>query len=116
MVQPQFNGYNSKDMQLLQYQLNASVDFLKSTTQTGISKDNHIQKAIDKNLLEAFIYINSIRLSSNMQLLTLKEEAEFCKCHHALSDMLLNFPLTDDVRKQSYTFALKCHQIIMGGF
>lgn len=111
MVQPQFNGYNSKDMKLLQYQLNASVDFLKSTTQTGISKDKHIQKAIDKNLLEAFIYINSIRLSSNMQLFEQEEEVDFCKCYHALSF----YPLTDNVRKQSYTFALKCHQTIMGG-
>ena len=62
MVQPKFNGYNSKNMKLLQYQLNALANFLKSTTKTGISKDKSIQKAIDKNLLEAFIYINSIQI------------------------------------------------------
>ena len=112
MVQPRFNGYNSKDMKLLQYQLNASVDFLKSTTETGISKDKSIQKAIDKNLLEAFIYINSVRLLTDIPILESKEEAEFCKCHHALSDILSNMPLTDDVRKESYAFALKCQQII----
>ena len=116
MVQPKFNGYNSKDMKLLQYQLNASVDFLKSVTETGISKDKNIQKAIDKNLLEAFIYINSIRLLTDIQILKSEEEAEFCKCHHALSDTLSNMPLTDNVRKESYTFALKCQQTIMGGF
>lgn len=112
MVQPKFNGYNSKNMKLLQYQLNASVVFLKSTTETGISKDKSIQKAIDKNLLEAFIYINSIRLLTDIPILESNEEVAFCKCYHALSDTLSNMPLTDDVRKESYTFALKCQQII----
>ncbi len=114
MVAPQVNGYNSKDMKLLQYQLNASVEFLKNTTQTGISKDEHIQKAIDKSLLETLIYISCMEFFVNISYLKPEEEEIFCKCHHALLDMLSNVPLTDAIRKQNYTFALKYQQVIGG--
>ena len=109
MVQQKLNSYNLKNVKLLQYQLNATVDFLKSTTENGISKDKNIQKAIDRNLLEAIIYINSIRLlTSTSKLKT--EEVEFCKCYHALLGTLSGIPLTSDIRKKSYTFALQCQQ------
>ena len=107
MVQPKLSDYNLKNVKLLQYQLNAVVGFLKSTTKDGISKDKSTQKAIDRNLLEAFIYINSIRLLTNTSRLKPEEEAEFCKCYHALLDTLAGVPLTNDVRKKSYTFALQ---------
>ncbi len=105
MIQPKLNSYNLKNVKLLQYQLNATVGFLKSTTENGISKDKGTQKAIDRNLLESFIYINSIRLLTSTSRLNPKEEAEFCKCYHALLDTLSNIPLTNDIRKKSYTFA-----------
>lgn len=107
MVQPKLNSYNLKNVKLLQYQLNATVDFLKSTTKDGISKDKSTQKAIDRNLLESFIYINSIRLLTDTSRLKSEEEAEFCKCYHALLDTLAGVPLTSDIRKKSYTFALQ---------
>lgn len=107
MVQPKLNSYNLKNVKLLQYQLNATVDFLKSTTKDGISKDKSTQKAIDRNLLESFIYINSIRLLTDTSRLKSEEEAEFCKCYHALLDTLAGVPLTNDIRKKSYTFALQ---------
>ena len=107
MVQPKPNAYNLKNIKLLQYQLNAVVDFLMSATEDGISKDKSTQKAIDRNLLESFVYINSIRLLTNTSKLNPKEEVEFCKCYHALLDTLSNIPLTNDIRKKSYTFALR---------
>lgn len=107
MVQPKLSSYNLKNVKLLQYQLNAVVGFLKSTTKDGISKDKSTQKAIDRNLLEAFIYINSICLLTNTSRPKPEEEAEFCKCYHALLDTLADVPLTNDVRKKSYTFALQ---------
>ena len=66
MVQPKLSSYNLKNVKLLQYQLNASVEFLKNTTQTGISKDEHIQKAIDKSLLETLIYISCMEFFVNI--------------------------------------------------
>ncbi len=107
MVEPKLSDYNLKNMKLLQYQLNAVVDFLKSTADNGISKDKSTQKAIDRNLLESFIYINSIRLLTNTSRLKPEEEVEFCKCYHALLDTLAGVPLTSDIRKKSYTFALQ---------
>lgn len=107
MVQPKLSSYSLKNVKLLQYQLNATVDFLKSTTENGISKDKNTQKAIDRNLLEAFIYINSIRLLTNTSKLKPEKEVEFCKCYHALLDTLAGVPLTSDIRKKSYTFALQ---------
>lgn len=107
MVQSKLSDYNLKNVKLLQYQLNAVVGFLKSTTKTGISKNKSTQKAIDRNLLESFIYINSIRLLTNTSMLNPEEEVEFFKCYHALLDTLAGVLLTSDIRKKSYTFALQ---------
>lgn len=107
MVQPKLSNYNLKNIKLLQYQLNAVVDFLMSATEDGIFKDKSTQKAIDRNLLESFIYINSINLLTNTSRLNPEEAAEFYKCYHALLDTLSGIPLTNDIRKKSYTFALQ---------